>query len=239
MAFRCLSFGGFITPHQADYEETPQFTQAICLGHQPPEALLQASLRLFSRERILGNPSFDRGRSLLTECLWLLCSALLFSSWLPGSFWRRALLRLFGAEIGKGVIVKPFVKVKFPWRLHIGDFGGLGERVWIDNVAMVEIGPNSWLSQDVYVCSGNHDWTSLDLPLMTRAVTVEPNVWVGARAVVGPGVRIGRGSVVTLGTVVLGEIPPWSIVSPGPMVQRGERRLKEDASPDVNSAQLV
>jgi putative colanic acid biosynthesis acetyltransferase WcaF len=184
----------------------------------------------FGLQRFIRNPSFDRGRPLLIEALWLACSALLVSTWLPGSGWRCVLLRLFGAEIGKEVIIKPFVKIKFPWRLRVCDFGGIGERVWIDNLAMVTIGPHSWLSQDVYVCAGNHDWTRLDLPLMTREITLDQEVWVGARAVLGPGVKVGRGAVVALGTVVLGEVPAWAIVGPAPMVRRGERNLRDEPS---------
>jgi putative colanic acid biosynthesis acetyltransferase WcaF len=178
-------------------------------------------------QRFIGNPSFDRGRSLIIEALWLSCSALMFSTWLPGSNWRRGMLRLFGAKIGRGVLIKPFVKIKFPWRLRVDDFGGIGERVWIDNLAQVTIGANAWLSQDVYVCTGNHDWGRLDLPLLTREITLEEDVWVGARAVLGPGAKIGRGAVVTLGTIVLGEVPPWAIVGPGPMIRHGDRRLRE------------
>ena len=181
----------------------------------------------FGLQRFIGNPSFDRGRPLVTEALWMACSALLFSSWLPGSGWRCALLRLFGAEIGRGVKIKPFVKIKFPWRLRVGDFSGIGERVWIDNLAIVTIGTNCTLLQDVYVCTGNHDWTRLDLPLVTREIVMEQDVWVGARSVLGPGVKIGQGAVVTQGTTVLGEVPAWMIVGPAPAVQRSERRLRE------------
>ncbi len=178
-------------------------------------------------ERFISNRSFDRGRPILTEALWLVCSTLLFSTWLPGSGWRCALLRWFGADIGRGVGIKPFVKIKFPWRLRVGEFSGIGERVWIDNLAMVTLGPNCILSQDVYVCTGNHDWSRLDLPLMTREIILERDVWVGARSVLGPGVKIGQGAVVTLGTTVLGEVPAWAIIGSTPAVQRGERRVGE------------
>lgn len=191
----------------------------------------------FGLQRFIHNHSFDRGRPLPIEALWLACSALLFSTWLPGSGWRCVLLRLFGAEIGKDVIVKPFVKIKFPWRLRVHDFGGIGERAWVDNLAMVTIGSRSWLSQDVYVCTGNHDWGRLDLPLITREITIEDDVWVGARAVLGPGVKIRRGAVVGLGTVVLGEVPAWTIVGPPQMVRRGERNLRDGSSREENRTQ--
>jgi putative colanic acid biosynthesis acetyltransferase WcaF len=174
---------------------------------------------------VFGNPGFDRGRSLLTEAVWLATSALLVGSWIPGSAWRRILLRAFGARIGAGVVIKPSVKVKFPWRLTIGDRSSIGERAWIDNLAQVTVGNNCCISQDVYFCTGNHDWSRRDLPLNTSEIVIGDDVWIGARAVVGPGARVAQGAVVTLGSVVLGEVPSLAIVRPSPSQPRGVRRI--------------
>jgi putative colanic acid biosynthesis acetyltransferase WcaF len=173
----------------------------------------------------LGNPGFDRGRPLWAEAIWLAPSALLVGSWLPGSAWRRLLLRAFGATIGEGVVIKPFVKVKFPWRLTIGDHSSIGERAWIDNLAQVTVGSNCCISQDVYLCTGNHDWSRRDLPLKTSEIVIEDEVWIGARAVIGPGARVAHGAVVTLGSVVLGEVPSLAIVRPSPSQPCGVRRI--------------
>ena len=88
------------------------------------------------------NEDFDRGRSRLIESCWRVVEGLLFNSWLPGSGWRVQLLRLFGASIGSGVVIKPHVRIKFPWKLSIGDYSWIGEEVWIDNLAEVSIGSN-------------------------------------------------------------------------------------------------
>ena len=106
---------------------------------------------------------FSRGRSRLVEVLWLVLDALLVRSRVPGSAHRRLILRAFGALIGKRVLIKPGVRIKFPWRLEIGDDSWVGEDVWIDNLAPVQIGANCCISQGVYICTGSHDWGAADL----------------------------------------------------------------------------
>jgi putative colanic acid biosynthesis acetyltransferase WcaF len=89
------------------------------------------------------NAWFNRGRSRLVEVLWLVLDAALVRSRLPGGTHRRLILRAFGALIGKRVLIKPGVRIKFPSRLEIGDNSWVGEDVWIDNLAPVQIGANS------------------------------------------------------------------------------------------------
>ena len=114
------------------------------------------------------NPHFPRGATRLTELVWIVLSGLLVASWLPGSGWRTFLLRLFGARIGQGVVIKPHVSIKFPWRLIVGNHVWIGERVWIDNLAEVAIGSNSCISQGAYLCTGSHDWSDSRFGLVTR-----------------------------------------------------------------------
>jgi putative colanic acid biosynthesis acetyltransferase WcaF len=69
-----------------------------------------------------------------------------------------SILKLFGAKIGQGVRIKPGVRVKFPWELDIGDHVSIGEGVWLDNLAKISIADHGCISQDAYLCTGNHDW---------------------------------------------------------------------------------
>lgn len=156
---------------------------------------------------------FDRGRPRYIEALWLVCRALAFSSINPSNAVRVAALRLFGASIGKGVVVKPGLKVKFPWRLEIGDDCWIGEDCWIDNLAKVTIGRNSCISQGAYLCTGNHDWRKETFDLKVAPIRIGNEAWIAAKAVLAPGVLIGDGAIVTLGTVVKGNVPPNSICS--------------------------
>ncbi|MDP2738102.1 MAG: WcaF family extracellular polysaccharide biosynthesis acetyltransferase [Pseudorhodobacter sp.] len=145
------------------------------------------------------NAAFDRGASRPKEVIWLIANGLLISSWLPGSGWRSALLRAFGARIGKGVVIKPGVRVKFPWRLVVGDHVWIGEDVWIDNLDQVSIGAHSCLSQGAYLCTGSHDWTDPQFGLVTKPIRIAGECWVGARSVLAPGTTMERGAVLAMG----------------------------------------
>lgn len=147
---------------------------------------------------------FDRGRSRLVVALWFGVQAV--TSPLPGSGWRRRLLRLFGARIGQGVVIKPRVRVTSPWRLDVGDHVWIGESAWIDNLDWVRIGSHACLSQDVYLCTGNHDWKKQSFDLRVRPITVEAGAWLAARTTVAPGVTVGHGAILALGSTAVSDL---------------------------------
>jgi len=160
---------------------------------------------------------YSPGRGILVQTLWYLTSLLLFESGLlPSSRVKRGLLRLFGARVGAKAVIKPHVRIKFPWRLALGDHVWLGQEVWIDNLADVTIGSNVCLSQRVYLCTGSHDYGRPTFDLITRPIIIEEGSWVAASALVLPGVRIGAGAVVAAGSVVTKEIPPGTIAAGQP-----------------------
>ena len=163
--------------------------------------------------------SFARGRWKWIEALWLIAQCLFVSSAIPGAAHRRWILRLFGASIGHEVDIKPRVRVKFPWRLTVGDYSWIGEDVWIDNLAEVKIGSHCCISQGVYLCTGSHDWTKLRFDLIVRAIDVGDHSWIAARSIIGPGVTIGEGGVLSLGSVATSNLAPWSIYSGTPAVR--------------------
>ena len=171
------------------------------------------------------NADFSRGRSRLTEAVWITIQWLLVSSWIPGSLHRRWLLRLFGAQLGAGVVIKPGVRVKFPWRLSVGDHSWIGEGVWIDNLVPVSIGANCCLSQDAYLCTGSHDWSDQRFGLMARPTSIGDGVWVAARAIVAPGTIIGEGAVLALGSVAANRLNPWTIYRGNPAEPVKVRKL--------------
>lgn len=166
--------------------------------------------------------SFNRGRSTLVELLWLITQALFINSWLPSSQIRVILLRLFGAKIGKGVVIKPHLKVKFPWRLQIGDHCWLGEAVWIDNLAPVIIENHCCLSQGVYLCTGSHNWSRPHFDLMVDQIKIGEGAWLAAFSRIAPGTVVGQGAVLTMGSIGHGEINEWSIYqgSPAKMIRK-------------------
>lgn len=150
------------------------------------------------------NPDFNRGAPWWLEALWIAVSGLLFSTWLPGSRWRCALLRMFGAKVGRGVVIKPAVRIKFPWKLTVGNYSWLGESVWIDNLDRVEIGDNCCISQGVYFCTGNHRWDKATFDLVTKPIIIEDESWIGARATLLPGVVVHSNCVLSAGFIAAG-----------------------------------
>jgi putative colanic acid biosynthesis acetyltransferase WcaF len=136
------------------------------------------------------------------------------------------ILRLFGASIGRSLVIKPGVHIKYPWRLSIGDYVWLGERAWIDNLADVKIGDNVCLSQGVYICTGNHDWSDPHMGLITKPVTIGAGAWIAAFAKVGPGVRIGQDAVIGLGSVLVDDAESAGIYFGNPAKRIGTRTIQ-------------
>jgi putative colanic acid biosynthesis acetyltransferase WcaF len=153
-----------------------------------------------------GNAEFDRGASKLKEFTWMLVQAFLVGTWIPGSGWRVVLLRLFGAKIGQNVYIKPTCKVKFPWKLEIGEWTWIGEGVWIDNLAKVRIGAHCCVSQGAYFCTGNHNWKVESFDLITEPIVVHDHAWIGAMSRLSPGTIVGRRAILSLGSVAVEDL---------------------------------
>ncbi|MEO0648302.1 MAG: WcaF family extracellular polysaccharide biosynthesis acetyltransferase [Cyanobacteria bacterium J06650_10] len=161
--------------------------------------------------------SYNPGVSFFKQLIWFYAGfPLVTSYWMPFSALKIKVLRLFGASIGKGVRIKPGVRIKFPWRLTVGDDCWLGEQLWIDNLASVVIEHDVCLSQGVYLCTGNHDWSLETFDLRLGAIKIKQSAWVGARAVVCPGVTVGEGAVLTVNSVASKSLEPWMIHSGNP-----------------------
>lgn len=144
---------------------------------------------------------------------WFLLQPYLLSNRVnPFSGPRVAALRLFGAEIGDGVTIRPGVKVKFPWLLKVGNNVSIGEDAWLDNMEQVTLGDRVVVSQGAYLCTGNHDWNSKDRRLTAQPITVEENTWIGASTRLGPGITIGRDCIVSLGATVVKDVEAGSLV---------------------------
>ncbi len=167
--------------------------------------------------------AFDRGASRWKELLWLICGGVLVSSWLPGSAWRVSILRVFGAQIGKGAVIKPSVRIKFPWRLVVGEHSWIGESVWIDNLAEVRVGDNVCISQGAYICTGSHDWTVATFDLIVKKVYIGSHSWLGAMSRVAPGITVGEGAVLSFGGVATHPLVPWEIHVGNPAVPLKKR----------------
>lgn len=163
-------------------------------------------------------PVIPGNGSAARRIAWHLVSALLFQSALVvPSRWKTALLRAFGARIGRGLVIKPRVTIKYPWFLELGDHVWLGEGVWIDNHTTVVIGSDVCISQGAYLFTGNHDWNHPRFRFFCKPITVEDGVWVAAKAVICPGSVLARLSVIGAGVVWRGATAPAGVyASPTP-----------------------
>jgi putative colanic acid biosynthesis acetyltransferase WcaF len=184
---------------------------------------------------VYDNSDFDRGAPRWKEGLWILVRGLFLQNPFPWpSKLRVALLRAFGATIGKGVIVRANVNVSFPWRLTIGDHVWIGEDVGILSLAQVTIESNVCISQRAYICTGSHDFRREDFKLKVAPITIRAGSWVAAAAFIAPGVEIGSGAIVSAGSVVFENVAPNSLVRGNPAVaseigsQRSEVRGKAE-----------
>lgn len=178
--------------------------------------------------------SWYRPGGKVLRVVWYLCNAFLFDSSVPyPSSLKSAVLRLFGGRVGRNVVIKPRVNVKYPWLLDIGNAVWLGEGAWIDNLACVKIGNNVCISQGAYILTGNHDYKRVTFDLILKPVIVEDGAWVGAKAIICPGVTLGTHSVVTAGSVMTRNAEPFMIYSGNPATPARRRALGETAQATI------
>jgi len=193
-------------------------------GRQTTEPGLQVDLSKFS------TGGFDRGAGTLKEALWLVVSRVLFQ-WCPFclSPLKRTALRLFGASVGKGVVIKPEVKITFPWKLKLGDHVWLGEECWLLNLAPITIASHACISQRAFLCTGNHNYTSPTFDLVTKPIQIGQAAWIGASAFVSPGVTVGTHAVLAVGSVATKDLEPHGIYRGNPASLIKQRLIKEKA----------
>jgi putative colanic acid biosynthesis acetyltransferase WcaF len=141
--------------------------------------------------------------------------------------WRSCLLRLFGAKVGTGCKISPSVKIYYPSNLCIGDYVAIGDFVNLYCMAKIMIGSKVAVSAGSFLCTGSHDISSLSRPLITKAISVDDHCWICSGVFIGPGVSIGTGSVVGAYSVVVRNIPAWSVFAGNPAIFRKNRILTD------------
>lgn len=130
--------------------------------------------------------------------------------------WRRLLLRLFGANLGKAVHPYPSARIWAPWNLEMGDYSCLSEYVDCYCVDKISIGANSTVSQYSFLCTASHDYTDRSFPLVTAPIRIGEKAWIAADVFVAPGVTIGDGAVITARSSVFDDIDPWTVATGNP-----------------------
>lgn len=142
-------------------------------------------------------PGGFRGRASFVCQAWWLAQACLFATSPQFMYgWRNFLLRVFGAKIGENVIIRPSVRITYPWKLSIGDHSWIGDHVDLYTLGEIIIGSNAVISQRSYLCTGSHDFTKLDFPIYEKPIVIEDGVWVATDVFIAPGVTIHKNAVV-------------------------------------------
>lgn len=169
-------------------------------------------------------PSFSLGNRV-RRGVWGLVYWLLFRP-TPGAMraWRAALLRAFGAKMGKGANVRPSARVWAPWNLEMADYSAVAEGVIVYNMAMIRIGRKATVSQYSHLCAGTHDYESPNFQLHAEPITIGDEAWVCADSFVGPGVTIGEGAVLGARSVATKDIPAWTVCAGNPCKPLKERK---------------
>lgn len=169
-------------------------------------------------------PTLQIGASTFKQLLWYITNIIFFKNSLNiSSGLKKNLLKLFGARVGKGVVIKPSVNIKFPWKLSIGDHSWIGENVWIDNLAKVSIGNNVCISQGAYLLTGNHNYKKTTFDLITAEIILEDGVWIGAKAIVCPGVTCKTHAILTVASVASKDLDAYTIYRGNPAIKINDR----------------
>src|SRR5690606_31591615 len=137
------------------------------------------------------NNSWYQPGGALKRFLWYFANELVLRNALnPFSGMKVYVLRLFGAEIGDNVTIKPKVNIKYPWKLKIGNHCWIGEHVWIDNLENVTIEDHVCISQGAFLICGNHNYKKSSFDLIVSPIVLKEGSWIGAKSIVGPGVTV-------------------------------------------------
>lgn len=172
---------------------------------------------------------FNKGASVFKQLIWILFNAIFLKNpimiFMPPKIF---ILKFFGAKIGKGLIIKPSVNIKFPWKLEIGNNVWIGEHVWIDNLDCVVIGNNVCISQGALLLTGNHDYKAVSFDYKNAPIIIEAGVWIGASSVVCPGVICKNHSILTVGSVATKTLDEYAIYQGNPALMIRKRFINNN-----------
>jgi putative colanic acid biosynthesis acetyltransferase WcaF len=173
-------------------------------------------------------PAGFRGRSAVRVQLWWLVETLLFRPSPQVLYgWRRWLLRRFGAEIGKGVLIRPSARITYPWKVAIGDHAWIGDHAILYSLADIRIGAHTVVSQLSHLCTGSHAIESASFAITAEPITIGSQCWIASDVFVAPGVTIADGAVVGARSTVFHDLPPAMIYRGTPARPVRSRQLPD------------
>ncbi|WP_439131144.1 putative colanic acid biosynthesis acetyltransferase [Polaribacter sp.] len=173
-------------------------------------------------------PKNFRGRNVFVVQLWWIVQSVLFKNSPQFMYgFRNFLLRLFGAKIGKNTIIRPSVKVTYPWKVSIGEYCQIGDDVVLYSLGEIEIGNHTVISQKSYICAGSHDFTKSTFNIFSKKITIKDQCWLATDVFVAPGVTIESGTVVGSRSSVYNNLPANKICIGTPAKVIRERKIEE------------
>ncbi len=164
------------------------------------------------------------GRTQPARILWAMVRPRSLLSPRPLWGWRRFLLRVFGAEIGRHVHIYPTVRITMPWNLVVGDQSAVGDGVLLYNLGLLTIGRRVTISHRAHLCGGTHDYRQKSFPLVKTPITICDGAWICADAFIGPNVTVGERAIIAARCVAMDDIPAGQIAQGNPAALRGSRQ---------------
>ena len=192
--------------------------------HRQPDIILEAKPLVDLRKYDQSN--FDRGKSNWLIVLWWLVQAIAFPLSLHNfNGFRRAILRLFGAKIGRGVVIRPTARFTYPWKVTIGDYSWIGDDVVLYSLDKITIGSHAVISQKSYLCTGSHDIQKHSFNLIVAPINIGNGAWVATDCFVAPGVNIGANSVIGARSSVFRDVASQQVAWGSPCKVHYERTV--------------
>jgi len=178
---------------------------------------------------------YSKGRNDLVVLLWWFVQGTFFRFSIHNMYsWRRLLLRIFGAKVGRGVRVRASAKFTYPWKVEIGDYSWIGDNVEFYSLDKIKVGNHCVISQNTYLCTGSHNITDPYFGLITQPITISDGAWVASDVFVYPGVTIGETAVIAARSTVLKDIPANEVHAGSPAKFIKVRFPEEEVSTSSN-----
>lgn len=169
------------------------------------------------------NSWYNPGANWLIRLVWYCINACIINSCFPFSSVKVFFLKMFGATVGKNVVIKPYVNIKYPWNISIGDNVWIGENVWLDSLGKIIIGNNACISQRAMLICGNHNYKKTTFDLMVGDICLENGVWIGTGAIVCGGVTCKSHAMLSAGSVASDNLDEYSVYQGNPAIKIKER----------------
>jgi putative colanic acid biosynthesis acetyltransferase WcaF len=158
--------------------------------------------------------------------LWLITSNIFFLTNIPyPNYLKVLILQVYGSKIGKGIVIKPWVKIKFPWELTIGNNVWIGESVWIDNISHVKIASNVCISQGALLITGNHNYNLVSFDLISKPIIIEDGSWLCTNSVVTGGVTVNSHAVLSISSVATKDLSAFTVYKGNPAIEVKKRKI--------------